>query len=318
MNVLAKANDIDDPVLRLMQVVWWFFASNPLPDAKKPLNPTLGEVSRAKHLSSFTRQNSIKKFEVNGNMISVDPPLTEGCTWSLAEQLSHHPPVTAHYSENKKLSVGIHGFFETKAKFTGTGVKLTFEGETSLMVNKYNEVYSCTSPTVVFKIIRLAAEVVGEVHIACNNHPYKAVLKFKEKPLLRGEANKVKGAIVDAQGKEVTQFAGIWTKHVVMTDLRSNLKYTFTPPTGNEPEYPPFESEQDNSARKVWQHVKQATSGSRSHKAKQEVEEEQRRRAKARVEKGEEWQPIYFEKLAKEGGNLSSWRLKNGVNLEFN
>eukprot|EP00026_Physarum_polycephalum_P009576 Phypoly_transcript_09704.p1 GENE.Phypoly_transcript_09704~~Phypoly_transcript_09704.p1 ORF type:complete len:383 (+),score=94.65 Phypoly_transcript_09704:127-1275(+) len=324
LDILAKANKYDDPVLRTMHVVWWFFASNPTPDAKKPLNPTLGEISRAKCSPLLAREGSVTKFEVkvddkrkSGEKDMVSLSLEEDCAWSLAEQVSHHPPITAHFSENKKTQVGINGFFESKAKFTGTGLKLTFEGDTSVMLNKFNEVYSCTPPTVIFKIIRLAAEVVGEVEIVCNSHPYKAILKFKEKPFLRGEANKVKGVIVDAQGQEVAHFDGTWTKQVVMHDLRTKEKYFFDYPTQlSDMEYPPFEEEEEKSARKVWQHVKQATSGSKSNKAKQEVEEEQRRLAKKRAEAGIEWEPKYFEKVTKEDGRIA-WRIKKGTKLEF-
>jgi len=88
----------DDPFLRMKAIVRWYlsgFYKKPK-GLKKPYNPVLGETFRC----MWTHPNGSKSFYI-------------------AEQVSHHPPVSAFYVSNKKDGFVISASITAKSKFYG-------------------------------------------------------------------------------------------------------------------------------------------------------------------------------------------------------
>jgi hypothetical protein len=88
----------DDPFTRMKTVVQWYlsgFYKKPK-GLKKPYNPILGEVFRCcwKHPNGST-------------------------TFYIAEQVSHHPPISALYVTNRKDGFTLSATILAKSKFYG-------------------------------------------------------------------------------------------------------------------------------------------------------------------------------------------------------
>ncbi|KAL9130702.1 MAG: hypothetical protein Q9217_001181 [Psora testacea] len=86
---------------------------------KSPLNPFLGELFLGKWDNDA------------------------GCTHLIAEQVCHHPPVTAYFIRNDKHQIS--GYNAQKASFSGT-VRVEQVGHAVLHLERYNEDYIITLP----------------------------------------------------------------------------------------------------------------------------------------------------------------------------
>lgn len=87
----------DDPYIRMKTVVLWYlsgFYKKPK-GIKKPYNPILGETFRC-----FWKHENSRTFYI-------------------AEQVSHHPPVSAFYVSNRAEGFSISGSVLAKSKFYG-------------------------------------------------------------------------------------------------------------------------------------------------------------------------------------------------------
>jgi len=310
-DILLKVNDIEDPVMRLVQVVKWMLTLGQAFQSKKPLNPILGEVSICKFYS-----NQPKEGNKNDGKHKNDDD--KDVFYSIAEQISHHPPMSTIVTENKERGIRITGDAKANIRFLGTAIKLQFEGKTSVAFEKFNEVYSFVPPPVMIRLIGFVLEYGGQTEISCTGHPYCARISFKEKPYLRGQYHRLKGSIVKVDGgaeEDVVQFKGHWNQEVEFYDLRNKQKFKFEskdyPARAGIPTYPDIEDEIPESSRKVWRALKSAPDGSAVTKAKREVEEEQRRKAKERTETGKDHQPRFYE-LETNAGETKVWKLKPG------
>jgi hypothetical protein len=309
-DILLKANETEDPVLRMIEVVKYIFTMGQAFLAKKPLNPVLGEVSVAKFYS-----NQPKAGNKNDGKYRKEEKEEKDVFYSLIEQVSHHPPKSAAFSENKERGITMKSFSKASVKFLGTAIKLALEGQAQITLAKFNEVYTYRPPSIMIRFIGFVLEYAGDIEITCSNQPYVARISYKEKPYLRGKYHKLKGKIVKKLEKgeeDVVKFSGHWDKEVQFDDLRDKKTYTFSaaeyPLGAGTPIYPPIEEDLPQSSRKVWYNLKNAPDSSSASKAKREVEEEQRRKAKERVEKGEVHKPKYFTEDESQG-----WKPNPGI-----
>uniref|UniRef100_A0A452HNE9 Oxysterol-binding protein n=2 Tax=Gopherus agassizii TaxID=38772 RepID=A0A452HNE9_9SAUR len=92
----------------------------------------------------------------------------------ISEQVSHHPPVSAFYSEGLNKDFVFHGSIYPKLKFWGKSVEAEPRGTITLELLKHNEAYTWTNPTCcVHNIIigKLWIEQYGTIEIV--NHRKK-------------------------------------------------------------------------------------------------------------------------------------------------
>lgn len=67
----------------------------------------------------------------------------------IAEQVSHHPPVSAFYYESPKNGIQIKGDVKPKTRFLGTCVGNSMEGENRIIFTHFdNEEYVINMPSV--------------------------------------------------------------------------------------------------------------------------------------------------------------------------
>ncbi|KAF6034093.1 OSBPL8 [Bugula neritina] len=107
-NILSRAARCDDALTRMKEVVRWYvsgFYKTPK-GVKKPYNPILGEKFRCYWLNEETKSR----------------------TFYIAEQISHHPPVSAFYVTNRQDGFSISCAVLAKSKFYGNSVSAVMDG----------------------------------------------------------------------------------------------------------------------------------------------------------------------------------------------
>lgn len=93
---------------------------------KKPYNPILGEFFRCE----YKLKNGEKAMYI-------------------AEQVSHHPPVTAYFYSLPELGIFVTGEAHPKAKFLGNSAATMMKGYTRIIFSELgNETYEISNPNV--------------------------------------------------------------------------------------------------------------------------------------------------------------------------
>ncbi|XP_071629764.1 oxysterol-binding protein-related protein 8 isoform X3 [Temnothorax longispinosus] len=285
-DLLSQAVLEDDAFTRMKAVVKWYlsgFYKKPQ-GLKKPYNPLLGETFRC----YWQHPNGSR-------------------TFYLAEQLSHHPPISGFYVTNRQDGFTISATIIAKSKFYGNSTSAVLDGIAVLTMLPRGEDYTMTIPYAHCKGIlmgTLSMELGGKVNIICEKTGYQTELEFKLKPFLGGAElmNQVVGRI--RLGKEtLATISGYWDGLILITDKRTGQENVFFNPT---PEIRkkrlkkftvPMEYQGPWESEKLWYAVTQAINSDdqvAATEAKTRLEEAQRERAKERKHLGQEWIPKYF------------------------
>mmetsp|Transcript_15582 Transcript_15582/g.30766 ORF Transcript_15582/g.30766 Transcript_15582/m.30766 type:complete len:414 (-) Transcript_15582:54-1295(-) len=280
---LAK---IQDPHQRFLCVCKWYLAGwyNKPPGVKKPYNPILGEVFRC-------------RWE-HGD---------KGTTHYVAEQVSHHPPISAFHFVNRKAGWSLHAVIRPKSKFLGNSAASIMEGEGTLVLHELGEEYQITFPSYYVRGLLLGTmrmEIAGDVSITCKKLGLEMVGKFTNKGYFSGENNSVEAKVYPLGTKDTLyKITGRWDRELKIEDKKAKKTTTFldvSQEKGQSFTTLQLDSEANQQvyeSRRVWTHV---TKGIRAqnqemagtHKGK--LEDGQRAGKKEREERGEEWVPRLF------------------------
>ncbi|XP_072309387.1 oxysterol-binding protein-related protein 8 isoform X5 [Eucyclogobius newberryi] len=285
---LSQAAVEENAYNRMKKVVKWYisgFYKKPK-GLKKPYNPIIGETYRCMWLHQETNSK----------------------TFYIAEQVSHHPPVSAFYVSNRKDGFCVSGSILAKSKFYGNSLSAILDGEARLSFLNRGEDYVMNMPYAHCKGIlygTMTLELGGQITIMCEKTGYSAQLDFKLKPFLGSSdcVNQFSGKI--KLGKEVlATLEGHWDSEIFINDKKTGTMETFFDPT---PELrqrrltrctvPPEEQGEFESER-LWQHVTRAINNKDQTEATNEkfhLEEAQRKCARERKAKCEDWNPALFE-----------------------
>ncbi|XP_077518041.1 oxysterol-binding protein-related protein 8 isoform X3 [Amblyomma americanum] len=286
-DILSKAVQEDDPLTRMKLVVQWYlsgFYKKPR-GLKKPYNPILGEVFRCcwRH------------------------PETGSRTFYIAEQVSHHPPISSFYVSNRPDGFCISGTILAKSKFYGNSLSAILEGTAQLCFLTRGETYTITMPYAHCKGIlmgTLTMELGGKVNIVSEKTGYRTELEFKLKPFLGGAelCNLVMGKL--KLGKETLfLIQGHWDGQIYLRDKRTQEEQVLWNPTPDvrakrlKRSTVPVELQQEYESERMWQHVSAAIVRGDQVAATEEktiLEEAQRRSTKERQARMEPWVPRFF------------------------
>jgi len=192
VDLLHLATKIDDPILRLKQIAVFMISCNASTEHRigKPFNPLLGETYE------LVRDDMDFKL--------------------VAEQVSHHPPVSALYVESQsgfELTMSM----EPELKFWGKDIEVRPKGNVTIKIPKYGDVYtfSYVSSGVHNIIIgNLWIELYGVCEIVNHNTGDRAIVNFKPAGWFGKDMNQVEGYIVDKEGKKKMLLKADWTKYV--------------------------------------------------------------------------------------------------------
>ncbi|XP_039206699.1 oxysterol-binding protein-related protein 5 isoform X2 [Crotalus tigris] len=286
-DLLSQAALEEDPYCRIKQILRWYlsgFYKKPK-GIKKPYNPILGETFRCCWFH----------------------PQTNSHTFYIAEQVSHHPPVSAFHVSNRKDGFCITGSILAKSKFYGNSLSALLDGQAKLTFLSSGEEYVITMPYAHCKGIlygTMTMELGGKVTIDCEKSNHRAELEFKLKPFFGGSTsiNQISGKI--KSGEEVlASLDGHWDGEVYINDLKNGSTDIFWNPTSEvrkqrlKRHIVLFEEQTEFESERLWQHVTSAIGKGDQHKATEEkfvLEEEQRHATRERKENGTEWKPLLF------------------------
>ncbi|MCJ8735807.1 hypothetical protein PDJAM_G00251690 [Pangasius djambal] len=284
-NLLSQAVTEESPYCRMKQVLRWYlsgFYKKPK-GLKKPYNPILGETFRCCWLH----------------------PQTDSCTFYIAEQVSHHPPISAFYVSNKKDGFIISGSILAKSKFYGNSLSAILDGKARLLFLTRDEEYVITMPYAHCKGIlygTMTLELGGKITIECEKTKYSAELEFKLKPFLGSSCNvnQVSGKI--RVGEDVlATVEGHWDGEVLLYEKKTGHQEVLWNPTPDvrsqrlKRQVVQFDQQGPFESERLWQHVTSAINTKDQNKATQEkfvLEEAQRQEARQRGDRP--WNPHFF------------------------
>ena len=183
---------------RFIQVVRWylsaFHAGRKSSVAKKPYNPVVGETFKCHwkipgeaDKGTNTRQaNLVASTAMNEHPGRSDTSLHSNdtsCLTFIAEQVSHHPPISAFYAESvdKKITCTAHIY--TKSKFLGLSIGVHNIGQGVIRLLERKEDYVVTFPSAYGRSILTVPwiELGGGVTIDCPQTGLHANVEFLTK-----------------------------------------------------------------------------------------------------------------------------------------
>ncbi|XP_043942010.1 oxysterol-binding protein-related protein 9 isoform X2 [Protopterus annectens] len=303
-DLFVSIADQKDPKDRMVQVVKWylsaFHAGRKGSVAKKPYNPILGEI--------FLCHWDIPGFE-NENV----EPVAEGpVPWAaknnvsfVAEQVSHHPPISAFYAECYCKRIQFNAHIWTKSKFLGMSIGVHNIGQGCVSCLDYDEHYILTFPNGYGRSILTVpwVELGGECNITCSKTGYSATIIFHTKPFYGGKKHRVTAEVFPPnERKAFCSIEGEW----------NGVMYTKSP-TGISQENALFidtkklpivkkkvrklEDQQEYESRRLWKDVTYSLKVKdidSATEAKHRLEERQRAEARERKEQEKSWETRLF------------------------
>lgn len=243
-DLFVRIADGTTPEERLVRVVEWFlcslYATRKSHSARKPYNPVLGEMFRC-------------SWQVPG---IGDAGLQ---VTFVAEQVSHHPPVSAFYVECMEKKMCLEASLGVKSNLMGNYVGMQFLGEVELRLLSLDEVYVIGLPTMYWRSLlnQPYVELNGRVSVTCGDAV--APITFHPKPFYGGKLHCVSGEVKSGSGDVVCKVSGEW-------DGKLELQY----PDGNTREWPvreqhrqrkrcrPVDAQDTCESRRLWRAVTQA------------------------------------------------------------
>ncbi|EMR09083.1 hypothetical protein PNEG_02429 [Pneumocystis murina B123] len=276
---------IDDPIERFIGICRFYLSGWHIRprSVKKPLNPILGE--------HFTC-----KWEF--------PDKSEALY--IAEQVSHHPPISAYFYMSPENNVRIDGVLKPRSKFLGNSAGTIMEGKAILTFINRNEEYILTQPNMYARGIlfgRLRFELGDHSYIKCNKNDLIADIEFKTKGFLSGTYNVILGKIkYESNGEVLYEISGKWDEEMTIKNVKTGKRVVLFDATNSsytQPIVRPEYEQEDRESRKLWSKVIDAiirNDQDTATEAKSAIEDLQREEQKLRDAKGEKWIPRFFEK----------------------
>ncbi|KAF8895025.1 hypothetical protein CPB84DRAFT_1816030 [Gymnopilus junonius] len=287
-DLIFGAEECEDPEERFIRVLQYYLAGWHIKPkgVKKPYNPVLGEFFRCRY---------------------DYPNGTQG--FYIAEQVSHHPPISAFFYISPANHVSIVGELRPKSKFLGNSVSTNMEGENrvTLLGKPEDGEYIITMPNMYARGILFGKMVLelGDTCIAKNErHGIYCDLEFKTKGFFSGTYNALAGR-VRRNSNDIGEVSGRWSHVMEVKNTKTGKKRVLFDAVRDgqnvSPKWVPLEDEQEpNESRRLWANLTEAILSKdmeRATTAKSSVEDAQREERKRREENGIAHVPRFFEKV---------------------
>ncbi|KAJ8305963.1 hypothetical protein KUTeg_016508 [Tegillarca granosa] len=294
---------METPRDRMTQLIRWylsaFHAGRSSDIAKKPYNPILGET-----FLCFWNMPDEKK----SNDLSEDGPVA----WSskdnlsfIAEQVSHHPPISAFYAEHFNKKISLDGYIWTKSKFLGLSIGVHMIGQAVVSLIDRDEDYILTFPNGYGRSILTVpwVELGGKINISCAKTGYNANIVFHTKPFYGGKKNRVTCEIFEPNEKKpYVSIEGEWNG-VMYAKYATGMNEAFID-TKKMPIIKkcvkPTDVQTEFESRRLWKDVTRSLKNKDVEAAtefKHKLEQRQREEAKERKEKGIKWETKHFHEV---------------------
>lgn len=274
--IILNVNKENDPCDRFITVVkWWLSNMTKIPKEgilhAKPYNPILGEVFRCKWIHSDSK------------------------THYLAEQVSHHPPISAAYASNPEKGFSVSATLHPKSKFHGNSASTIIDGEVSLTLHNFDEVYKIEFPTVLARGLIWSTqclEVYDHMKVSCEKTGFSADIYFPTK-----SNNSCKGDIL-FNDRKIFTIDGCITDTVNIKNNSVGEKKILFKASALETALryvPDLHEQMTIESRRVWHkltYVIMTRDYAQANGIKNEIEEEQRELRK--LSDIEKWKERYF------------------------
>ncbi|KAK4222817.1 hypothetical protein QBC38DRAFT_66781 [Podospora fimiseda] len=249
---------------------------------KKPLNAFLGEL----FLASWTDEEH------------------KATTELVAEQVSHHPPITAMHISDKANGVRADGYARVEMTFNGN-VNIRQVGHAVFHVDKYNEDHLVPLPDVKIRGFLsgcMYPEITG-VYTLHSSSGFVTEVKFSGEGMIRGKRNSFEARIYrkdDPKQKSIYTVSGVWSDGWIVKDARSGEvmeSYNLDEDLPVPMDIAPLEEQSDWESRKAWGKVFEGLIVGNLDQATREktmIEKAQRQMRADEVARGEKWEPLLF------------------------
>lgn len=282
--LIIKASELEDPVERFVGVVRYFLAGWHVrpKGVKKPYNPVLGEYFRCR----WNFEDGSRGFYI-------------------AEQVSHHPPISAFFYACPEHHIIINGHIAPKSKFLGNSVASILEGNFRIcFTNRPGEEYVVNPPNLYARGIlfgTMVYEVSDLCKVTCEANDLSAEIEFKSKGYFTGTYNALTGTIKNSR-EALHKLSGKWSDEIYIQSTKAK-KQDVLFDAANATVFKkivPAEAEQTQfESRMLWTDVTKAIQSNNQQAAtdaKTIIEDAQRKAKAEREEKNEEWVPKHFRK----------------------
>ncbi|KAI7821057.1 hypothetical protein BC939DRAFT_398873 [Gamsiella multidivaricata] len=264
--LIIKANQIEDPVERFVAVTRYYLSGWHIKPkgVKKPYNPILGEQFRAQ----WQFADGTEAFYV-------------------AEQVSHHPPISAFYYASPENNLSIIGDLLPKSKFLGNSAATLMQGEIRVsFTNRPGEDYIITMPNVYARGILFGTMLLELGDVASG--------------FFTGTYNGISGKIKrESTGECLYEISGKWSDEIyIKKGTKKDLLFDVKTSTIHPKVVASEEQQEPNESRRLWSKLTAALRINNQDVAsveKNKVEEDQRARTKEREDRGHPHVPRYFE-----------------------
>lgn len=302
-DLLHGAGDLTTPEERFISVLRYYLAGWHIKPkgVKKPYNPVLGEFFRCRY------------------------DYSDGTSaYYIAEQVSHHPPVSAWYFASPEQGLELCGELRPKSRFLGNSVANNMEGESHVRfltgVGAKDGEYDITMPSMYARGILFGKMILelGDSSIVRNETTgLSCEVEFKTKGFFGGSYNAVGGKIKGPKG-DVGELSGHW--HDMMELQRKGTKgreTLFDASTARvvQKAVSPEDQQAPNESRRLWTKVTAAIKAKdleAATDAKSAIEEAQREAARQRDASGETFKPRFFKPTGKNGEWRPDFKLPAG------
>lgn len=281
--------------------------------AKKPFNPIIGETFHCSWDIPKDKVRSIRTHIAAANtkdqakIQDMDPGWDQSERYKLkfiAEQVSHHPPVSGFYCECKEKKMCVNAHVWTKSKFMGMSVGVSMVGEGILYLLEHEEEYVFMLPSAYARSILTVpwVELGGKVNILCAKSGYSATVTFHTKPFYGGKVHRVTAEVKhNPTSTVVCKAQGEWNGTLEFTYSNGETKVIDTTKlTVIRKKIRPLEKQGPFESRRLWQHVTNSLKAGDIDLATQHkhlLEEKQRADQRQRAATNTSWQPKYFIKV---------------------
>ncbi|XP_035657550.1 oxysterol-binding protein-related protein 11-like isoform X1 [Branchiostoma floridae] len=283
--------------------------------AKKPYNPIIGEVFHCSwdipttqpcnsQSETATSSNSQSETSTSPNNQSEENGGYHRVVFT-AEQVSHHPPVSAFYAECKEKNVSMNAHIWTKSKFMGMSIGVVNVGEGVVHDVTHGEEYTFTLPSAYARSILTVpwVELGGKINITCAKTGWQAGITFHTKPFYGGKLHHISGEVKhQPTNRVICKIQGEWNGSIEFTycnGYRGNdTKVIDTAKLSKiRKKVRPINMQGEFESRNLWQNVTAALKSNdieRATEHKRFLEERQRKEERAREEHRIAWHTKLF------------------------
>ncbi|XP_055957963.1 oxysterol-binding protein-related protein 11, partial [Patella vulgata] len=312
-DLFLKIPEKSDAEERMLTILEWyltsFHAGRQGSVAKKPYNPIIGETF---HCSWEIPHETESTASDDTNHVKTDRLIY------CAEQVSHHPPVSAFYFECPSRRVCMNASIWTKSKFMGMSIGVVMVGKVTLHLLDYGEVYTFSLPSAYARSILTVpwVEMGDKITISCPQTNYSSAVVFHTKPFYGGKLHRVTAEVRQGEtGDVVCKVQGEWnasldfnyangeTKSIDVQKLKVWRKRVR-----------PIELQCENESRRLWQHVTKSLSMGDVETAtehKRCLEDKQREGERHRKETNSSFPTKFFRKID------DTWVYKNPLTSQI-